>query len=61
MIWLLVGGLVALAAYELIAAITHRWLTISQRIWRLQQAYPWLKYLVLASLLVLAWHFYSGG
>lgn len=62
MTWLWpVLGLAVLVVYELTAAIFQESPTISQYIWRLQRRYPWLKYLVLAGLLVLAYHFYTGG
>lgn len=61
MTWLWpVIGLGVLVVYELWSAITHEAPTISQYIWSLQERYRWLKYLVLAGLLVLAFHFYGG-
>ena len=56
---LLLFGVGLLVGYELWAAISKGRPTISQYIWRAQRRYPWLKYVVLASLGVLAWHFFG--
>lgn len=40
MIWFTIAGLILLAIYEVVAAVTHRWFTISQLTWHFVGAHP---------------------
>ena len=56
--WALVAALALALVYELVAAFSHHWMTISQMVWTLEARHPVYAVFLAIGFLVLFLHFF---